>query len=281
MNEYNTDLERRLRAVESKSYPPYKTLVFNKEDCFFHENEYTLSFNAVKNTEIIITSTFYAEQAVTFDLYLNDVKINGYKSVIGKNLFIVKCSGTGKQILKAKFNGAITTELKFYVSGYIENFAYDGTMEILRCGDNIYVMAYDELKFITTVYKINNVSLETICSVSDVKSSGLSLSDDGLFNLYCVDLNGNLSVAKVKEGQNLVFTLIDTSVSKVSGALFDTEGGCFFIKNKAVYSAKKVSGVIKITDYGIKNAYEIRSTPSYSGSFIVIGYDKNSTLYVK
>lgn len=281
MNEYNTDFERRLRAVENKNFPPQKTLVFNEEDLIINANEYSLKFTATKNTEVIIDVEFNIEQQTSLELFLNGVKITAYKPVIGKNRLVTKATCQNSATLKAKFDDILPIDIKIYISGYIEDFPYGGTTEILRCVGNIYVCVFDELKSVATVYKIGSSSLEKICSTGSVKSVAISQSNIGLFNLYRVTDDGKLEVSSVSQEENLTFNEIDTDVRKVSGALFDNTGGCFYIKNNVVYSAKTVDGEWQITNYDIKNAYDIKSTPSYSEAFIVIGYDKNSTLYVK
>lgn len=281
MSEIYVDHERRIRTLERKNYPDFKTIFYSKEDCFISDEEQKIGFSVAKKGLVVFTLNFNADCAGIMDFFVNDVKTKGYKSVIGYNCVTFSVFlNVGLNFIKIAVSGAVP-DFNLTVSGYVDEITYERTTQILRKENEIYIAYYDEYKYTLTLYQKNEKLLDKICDVENVKSGGVSMSDQGICDLYYVKSDGTLYSVNVRNGTTQAPVSIDQGVTCVSGAKFSDRNGCYYVKEQKVYRAEKSADEFTVEKEGVSGAYSVQSSPQIAGVYVVTGYDKVATLYIK
>lgn len=276
-------LQRKIRALEERTIPEYKSLVFYSEDDLSSEGtKYLVKFVGAKGGCVTVESKFSHEGEVT--LKLNGTKISAYRPVIEENLTIFIAEAVrGENLLEVDFAGAKPEKITIKLSGYIEDFPDESAITTLRQDGKTVVCHYDDRLKKVFVY-VYNSGLQLVYEDANVMSASISrgVNTDEV-TLFTVSSSGMLSAESLSltSGAANAETVIEDSVRMVSGSVRENSPACYYIKDNAVKFCEIIGGSLAVSNTGIKNACKIAATPNYSGAVAVIGYDRAATLYVE
>ncbi len=274
-------LQRKIRTLEEKTVPEYKSLVFYGGDDLSPESaKYLIKFLSVKGGSVTIETKFETEGEAS--LKLNGAKISAYKPVNGDySAIFIADAVHGENLLEVDFGSLKPENITIKLSGYIEDIPDESVVTKLRHDGKEFISHYDDRLKRVRVYRYDGV-LQPIYEEANLISAAIGRGvKAGEITLFSVSEDKTLTAKTIDllSGSANMPTVIDEAVRMVSGTLKGSLPACYYIKDNAVKFCE-VNGGIKVSSTGIKNACKISSTPNLSGVVAVIGYDRAATLYV-
>lgn len=288
MENYTDNLERRIRRLETETTPQFDVLLYKKNDNVSKNiGEYTIKFNAIKNTSFTVDVLYESATESPTAFLLNDVKISTYKPVIGKNTVTLRvdCDKV-ENVFTIKYSGSDISVNLIKISGYVKDINDENSITFITKGSIDYLCHSDKRKQTVCIYKVDENSFNSIFEKSNVISASVShnISDSENIYLFYTDLENNLYYEKINviSGESCESVKLKEKVSAISCSI-SKEGNAavYYLQEGKLRLITILKGEIIDVYTGVSNLADVSSTPIYSGVFVAKKYDKTTTLYVK